>query len=160
MRKTIARLIASFSLIMIPVQSYAATTATATVTYTVGTILALTVSGNPGAFTVNTATAGSQPASQTDTSTTYAVTTNGSATKLTAAVGAAMPTGVTLGVNAAAPTGATSAGNLNLTTTAQNMVTGIANLAQSGLTLTYTFTATTSAATVSNATATVTYTVQ
>lgn len=138
---------------------YAATTASATVTYTISSIDSITVSGNPAAFTINTATAGSSPTAVTDNSTTYAVTTNNTARKVTGAVSTAMPSGTTLGISLAAPTGATSAGNINMTTTAQSLVTAIANIAQASLVVNYTFTATLSASQVSAATNTVTYTV-
>ncbi len=138
---------------------FASTTATATVTWTVASIDAISVSGNPGTLTVNSATAGSAPSSAADSTTTYSVTTNNTARKVTGAVGVAMPTGVTLSVNLAAPTGGTSIGSVGLTTTAQSLVTGIANLAQSALGITYTLAATVSAAQASAQTATVTYTV-
>ena len=70
-----------------------------------------------------------------------------------------MPTGVTLTVNLVAPTGGTSAGATTMTTTAASLVTGIANLAQSSLTVTYTLAATVSASQVTGATNTVTYTI-
>lgn len=138
---------------------HAATTATATVTYTIGSIDAITVSGNPGPLVVNSATAGSGPTSAVDASTTYAVTTNSTARRVTAALTTAMPTGVSLTVALQAPTGATSVGAVALTTAAQALVTGIANVAQGSLTVTYTLIATLAAAQVSGATNTVTYTI-
>lgn len=138
---------------------YGATTATATVTYTIGSIDSITVSGNPGTLTINTATAGSTPTNAVDATTTYAVTTNNTARKVTGQVASTMPAGTTLSVNLAAPTGATSAGAVALTTTAQSLVTAIANLAQASLAITYTLAATVSAAQVTAATNTVTYTI-
>ncbi|OJU80004.1 MAG: hypothetical protein BGO10_06855 [Chlamydia sp. 32-24] len=137
----------------------AATTATATVTYTIGAISAITVSGNPGPLNVNAAVAGSPPSSATDSTTTYSVTTNGTNMKITGSVGAALPTGVSLAVTLAAPSGATSAGAVNLTTTAQNLVTGLTGVAASALGITYALTATAAAVPVSGATAVVTYTI-
>lgn len=137
----------------------AATTATATVTFTIGSIDSITVSGNPAAMTVNAATAGSAPTSATDATTTFAVTTNNTARRITGAVDSTLPTGVTLSVALAAPTGATSAGAVALTTTAQALVTAIANIAQGSLTITYTLAATVSAVQVAGATRVVTYTV-
>jgi hypothetical protein len=152
-------LLSLIGLMLFPQASWSATTATATVTYTIGTILAITVSGNPGPLNVTTATAGSPPPSATDSSTTYAVTCNVASQRVTGSLASAMPTGVTLAVTLAAPTGATSAGAVSLTTSAQSLVTAISNVAQSGLAVTYTLTATLSAATVSAATNTVTYTI-
>lgn len=137
----------------------AATTATATVTFTIGSIDAITVSGNPAALVVASATAGSGPTSATDATTTYAVTTNNTARRVTGAIDTAMPAGVTLSVALAAPTGATSAGPVALTTTAQALVTAITTLAQGSLTITYTLAATVAAAPVTAATRVVTYTI-
>lgn len=138
---------------------FAATTATATVTYTIGSIDAITVSGNPGPLNVTAATAGNQPTSATDSSTTYAVTTNNTSRIVTGSVATSMPTGTSLSVNLVAPSGGSSAGAVDLTTTAQSLVTGISNVAQGSLTITYILTATVSAAQVVGATNTVTYTI-
>lgn len=138
---------------------FAATTATATVTYSIGSIDAISVSGNPGPLNINSAVAGSGPSTASDSSTTYAVTTNNSARKVTGSLATAMPTGVILSVNLEAPKGATSAGTVNLTTTSSNLVTGIANLAQGSMAITYNLSATLAAAQVSGATNTVTYTI-
>lgn len=139
---------------------FAASTATATVTYTIGSIDAITVSGNPAPLNVTTAVAGSPPSSASDSSTTYAVTTNNTSRKITGAVASTMPTGTTLSVNLTAPSGGSvSAGAVALTTTAQSLVTGIDQLAQSNLGITYTLTATSAAAPVVAATNTVTYTI-
>lgn len=123
-----------------------ATTATANINFTIGSINEIAVSGSPGTFTINSASPGSQPASVQDTSTNYSVTTNNTAQKITGALDSAMPTGVTLSVNLPAPTGGTSAGTVALTASSQNLVTGISQVAQSGLTITYTFAASAAAA--------------
>lgn len=150
----------SFVLILfLPYYLVAATTATATVTYTIGSVDAISVSGNPGTLTVNTAVAGSSLTSASDATTTYAVTTNNTARKVTGSLASNMPTGVTLTVNLTAPTGGTSTGATTLSTTAANLVTGIANIAQGSLTVTYNLSATVSASQVSNSTNTVTYTI-
>lgn len=137
----------------------AATTATQTVTYEVTAIDEVSVSGNPSALVVNSATAGSQPDAQTDATTTYAVSTNGSAKKITGKINTAMPANTLLKVTLAAPTGATSAGQVTLTATDQDLVTGISTLAESGLTVTYEFSATLSAGVVASASKTVTLTI-
>lgn len=146
-------------MVLMAMTGWAATTATATVTYTIGSIIAISVSGNPGTLTVNSATAGSNPTSATDATTTYAVTSNVATQRVTGAVATAMPTGTTLSVNLAAPAGGTSAGTVALTTTAQSLVTGISNVASASNVITYTLAATVAAATVTNATNTVTYTI-
>lgn len=130
-----------------------------TVTFEVQAINEMSVSGDPGALTINTATAGSAPTAVTDASTTYAITTNQTGTKITGAVDLAMPNGVTLAVNLAAPTGATSAGDVVLGTVDADVVTGITQLNEAGKTITYTLSAAPSAGVVASTTRTVTYTV-
>ena len=134
-------------------------TATATVTYTINSIDSIAVSGNPGPLNITTATAGSNPSSAVDSSTTFAVTSNNSSRKITASLASNMPPNITLSVDMVAPTGATSAGSIALDTTTQSLVTGIGNLAQGSLGITYILTATTSASPVTAATNTVTYTI-
>jgi hypothetical protein len=131
-----------------------------TVTIQVSQINQISVSGNPAALTVSTATAGSQPAEVTDATTTYAVTTNANAARrVTGALDTDVPASTTLKINLAAPTGATSAGDVTLTTTAQSLVTGISKVAESGKTITYKFSATVAAGEVSSIAKTVTLTV-
>lgn len=139
--------------------AFAASSATQTVTYEVSAINELTVSGNPGALVVNAAVAGSAPSSKSDSSTTYAITTNETNRKITGALNTAMPAGVSLSVNLAAPTGGTSAGAVALTALAQNLVTGISNLNESAKTITYSLSATSAAGVVPSATKTVTLTI-
>ena len=134
-------------------------TATQTVTYQVSAINELSVSGNPGAMTVSTATAGSAPTAASDSSTSYAITTNESNRKITGILNTVMPTGVSLSVNLVAPTGGTSLNAIVLTATAQDLVTGISALNESGKTITYNLSATSAAGVVASATKTVTLTV-
>jgi hypothetical protein len=129
------------------------------VTFSVQPINQMTVSGNPGALTINAATVGSGLNSVTDASTTWGITTNQTGTKVTAAIGELMPTGVKLEVQLAAPTGASSAGSVELGTVASDVVTGITKLDEAGKTITYTLSATAAAGVVASASRTVTYTV-
>jgi len=138
---------------------HSATSATATATFTIATINAISVTGNPAAFNINAAVAGSPPTNVTDISTTYAVTTNATSQRIQGSIDTGMPTGVTLSINLTAPTGGTSAGAVSMTTTAQNLVTGISNVAQSGLQICYTVSATPSASPAAATTRTVTYTI-
>jgi hypothetical protein len=138
--------------------TFAANAAQQTVTFEVQAIDEMSVSGNPGALTVSTATAGSEPDDATDNSTTYAVTTNGTNKKITGAINSAMPVNTTLQVNLTAPTVGSSAGAVTLTTSAADLVTGITQEAESGLTVTYTLSATVSAGVVASDTRTVTLT--
>ncbi|MBS3917992.1 MAG: hypothetical protein KG012_03790 [Deltaproteobacteria bacterium] len=137
----------------------AGNTANQTVTYEVAAINESSVSGNPGALTVNAATAGSEPDEVTDSSTTYNITTNGTNKKITGQIDSVMPTGTTLKINLVAPTGGNSAGNVILTSSPADLVTGITKKKGSGLGITYKLSATVDAGEVAPATRTVTLTI-
>lgn len=137
---------------------FAGNTADQTVTYEVTAINEISVSGNPSALTVSAATAGSQPDEVTDSTTTYAITTNQSK-KITGILNSAMPSGVTLKINLVAPTGGTSASDVSLLATAADLVTGITPVAESGKTITYKLSATVAAGVVASANKTVTLTI-
>lgn len=129
-----------------------------TVTVEVAAISELAITGN-ATLTINSATAGSDPDDATDSSASYAVTTNESGVKITAATNVNMASGVTLSVNAAAPTGATAVGATSLSTTAADVVTGLGTVSESGMSLGYTLSATAAAGQVASTAVTVTYTV-
>jgi opacity protein-like surface antigen len=133
-----------------------AQTATQVVTFQVDAINQIAFAGSPS-LVINTATAGSNPTSATAAGT-WAVTTNQLNQKITASIGAAMPAGLTLSVMLTAPAGSTSFGG-TLSTTAVDLVTGIAQLAQNGLAVNYTLSATPAAGVVASTTRTVTYTI-
>lgn len=137
----------------------AGSTATQTVTYQVAAINEASVSGDPEALTVSTATAGSEPNDATDSSTSYAITTNGTNKKITGSINTDMPTGTTLKINLAAPTGGTSLGDVALSTAAADLVTGISKKKGSSLAITYKFSATVEAGEITSATKTVTLTI-
>ena len=147
------------ALAMTGFSAVAGPTATQMATYEVQAINEILVSGNPGALTVSTATAGSAPDAVSNSATTYAITTNETGKKITAALNTAMPSGVTLTVNLAAPTGGTSTGATTLTATAADVVTGITGLNESSLGITYQLSATSAAGVVASASKTVTFTV-
>ncbi|MCD6360566.1 MAG: hypothetical protein J7M38_06820 [Armatimonadetes bacterium] len=112
--------------------------ATMTVGCEVQEINELSVSSDTICLTVDTATAGSEPAGATCTAT-YDITTNcvQDGKKITGRIDADMPEGLTLKVAAEAPTGAVSAGEKVLSTTPTDLVTGIDAVAESGLGLTF-----------------------
>lgn len=141
------------------VESASSQTATATATYEVQSVDVISVSGNPAKLMIVAGNPGEAPAAVTDNTTTWSVTTNGTARKVTGVIDVAMPSGVTLGVALAAPTGATSVGNVTLTTLAADLVTGITQLDESLLGVTYTLSATLAAGAVAESTRTVTYTI-
>ena len=137
----------------------AGVTANQTVTYEVMAINELSVSGNPGALIVNAAVAGSAPTAVSDASSSYAITTNEAARKITGAIDTAMPAGVTLTANLAAPTGGTSAGAVVMTAVAAPLVTGISTLNETAKGITYGLSATSAAGVVASAAKTVTFTI-
>jgi hypothetical protein len=141
--------------------SMAATTSPQSVTFQVQAVNEITVSGNPAALIVNTATAGSNPDSVTDSSTTYNITTNEAAKKITGQIttGGNMPANVTLEVSLVAPTGGSSSGYVTLTSAAaSDLVTAVNSLAESGKTITYRLSATVGAGAVPSDTRVVTLT--
>jgi hypothetical protein len=128
-----------------------------TVTYEVAAVDQISVSGSPS-LVINAATAGSGLTSVT-ASGSYAITTNGTGRKITAELDTDMPDDVTLTVSLAAPSGATSAGTVTLDATARDVVTGITEVNQSGLSVSYGLSATVTAGVVPQGNKTVTYTI-
>jgi hypothetical protein len=129
-----------------------------TVSFQVSPIEELSVSGNPGLIHVVTASAGQDPTDVDDSSTTYTLTTNEADCAITAKLDSAMPTGMELMVDLAAPTGAMSLGFVALSTSDQNVVTGISSLIASGKGITYRCCADASAGTIAQTSRTVTLT--
>jgi hypothetical protein len=158
LRKLIIGLAVLFLLAVLINLVMGANTANQTVTYEVSAINEISVSADPGNLVVNTATAGSQPTADTDATTTWAITTNESSKKMTGSIDTNMPANVTLQVNLTTPTGGTSQGDVTLSTTVEDLVTGIPSVAESGLTITYTLSATIAAGVVTQAQKTVTLT--
>jgi hypothetical protein len=106
----------------------------------------INVSGSPPTLRITTATAGGSPNPVTDASTTYTVFSLRTNQKITAHLNQAMPPGTSLLVTLAAPNGsATTKGAVTLTTTAQDMVTGIGFVLGGSHPITYEFTATSAA---------------
>ena len=135
----------------------AAQSATQDVSFEVQAINEIAFTGSPS-LVISAATAGSAPTSTTANAT-YAITTNETNRKVTAELNSAMPTGVTLSVNLAAPSGGTSANTVSLSTTAQDVVTGVSKVNATGLSVTYSLSATSAAGVVAAETRTVTYTI-
>ena len=158
---TIMTIVVALSMLFIAGPVMAGDNDTQTVGYEVSAINELAISGNPAAMTVNAATAGSEPDAVTDTSTSFAITTNCAtdAKKITAVLDTAMPSGTTLKITLAAPAGATSAGEITLTASAQDVVTAIDGVASSGHQISYELDATVAAGVVSSANKTVTLTI-
>ena len=135
-----------------------AQTATQTVTFSVVPLSRVAVSGPMGPIVVSAASAGSAPTSATMGGTTYAITTNESNQKISAALDQPMPPGVSLAVALAAPSGAASAGSTTLGTASADVVTGIFAVNASSLAIVYRLSATATAP-VAPGTRTVTFTI-
>ena len=136
-----------------------AQTDTNTVTYSVSQVSLVNIAGDVS-LAINTGTAGSGLTSAT-ASTTYAITNNyiTSGVKITGSLNTVMPTGTTLTLAVSAPAASgTTAGVKTLTATAQDLVTGIGAVSESGLNMAFTLTATVSAGVISSATKTLTLT--
>ncbi|MBO6574830.1 MAG: hypothetical protein JJ896_05410 [Rhodothermales bacterium] len=126
------------------VTAYDGTTLTQSVTVSVSAISLISVSGNV-TLTIDAATAGSSPDSDVDASTVYRITVNQAGQKITGSLDSGFSAGLTVQLLLAAPSGG-SASQVTLSTTPQDLVTGVSKVAESGLTLTYTATGTPSAA--------------
>jgi hypothetical protein len=155
--KTSRTMIMSAVLVIAAAASASAQTTTQDLTINIQAISQISVAGGAHTLTINSATAGNAPDDATWT-TSWSITTNESDMKVTASIGAAMPSGTTLLVNLTNPTGASSAGAVSLDGSAKDLVTGISTLNEASLPLTYTVQAT-SLAGVQTINKTVTYTV-
>ena len=163
MKKSIVILsvaILSFALVQ---NAMAQATATQTVSLAVNAVYKISTTGNPGAMTITTGTAGTNAlTSVSDNSTKYNITQNfGATVKITANLDAAMAAGYTLQLNLASTKG-TSAGTVDVSATtpgsAVNVVSNIAMGADANQVITYTFGANASAGTLSSTNKTVTLT--
>jgi hypothetical protein len=135
----------------------ASATSTQTVDYEVTAINEIDITGAP-TLTVNAATAGSAPNQATDATTTYAMTTN-QTRKITGALDTAMLAGLTLKANLTAPSTGSSAGAVELSEVAVDLVSGIAPVAESGLGIDFSLDATVVAGVIASADKTLTLTI-
>jgi len=156
------RIVAAIALLAGAANVATAQTTTQTVTFAVNAINRISVSG-PASLTINSATAGSAPTSASTAGLTWAITTNQSNQKvtaeLTAASGGNMPSGLTLNATLAAPSVGTSDGAVSLSTTPVRLISGLTQVAQSGMALTLSLDATVAAGVVASATRDILYTV-
>jgi hypothetical protein len=150
MKKSIvvlALVVLSFALAQ---NAMAQATANQNLSLAVNTVYKIATSGNPGAMTITTGTAGNNAlTSVSDASTSYSITQNFASTvKITANLDAALAAGYTLQLNLASTKG-TSAGTVDISATtpasASNVVTNIALGADAAQAITYTFGANASA---------------
>jgi len=119
----------------------------------------ITVSGSPAQLTVATATAGFAPDPVSNSATTYSVSngTGNTSFTITAQLNADMPAGVTLTVTLQSGGGGSSSGAVTLSSTAQNVATGISHKVTTS-TITYQLSATPDAGVVPVQTRRVTFT--
>jgi len=155
--KAISFLIASALLIIISTTGVvlAGSNDNHTVTVQVNAINELAITGGNKTLTINAATAGQNPNNTTNTQCNLAWTTNETGKKVTVATNLASQN-FTLKVEATSVTGGTSAGDVTLTDTAADFVTGVAETT-GNCTLFYTASATAAQGTGSDV-HTVTYT--
>lgn len=136
-----------------------AQTATVTVTYQVTAVQKISVSSPTVTLTINSVTTpGNQPDSAFTSGLTYAITNNLTPSKITGVLGTALAAGLDMDMNLGAPTGATSAGKIQLSTTAADLVTGIGRINQSGMSLYIQFDATSAVGVIASATEVITLT--
>lgn len=135
----------------------AAQTATQSVSVTVPEVELIDVASGSVSMTFTAPNAGDAFADATAQSS-YAITVNTTNNKITGVLDNDYATGVTLAVSLAAPAGASSQGSQDLSTTAVDLVTDVATINASSLSIDYTASATSEAepATESN---TVTFTI-
>ncbi len=137
--------------------------ATQNLTLAVNAVYKIATSGNPGALTITTGTAGTDALTAvSDNSTTYSITQNFASTvKITANLDAALPAGYGLSINLGSSKG-TSAGTVDISNatsgSALNVVTAINKGADAGQAIGYSFSALASAGTLSSTSKTVTLT--
>ena len=132
---------------------------TQTINFSVAAINQIALSGNTVTLNVTTAVAGGNPTQATDATSTWAVTTNQSGAKVSASLNADMPSGLTLQVALGAPSGAATTGAQTLSSASVDLVTGVSQVAASGLSMNYTLDAALTAGVVAPGTRTVTYTI-
>jgi hypothetical protein len=137
-----------------------AASGTQNITITINSINELSISGNPGSLSINSAVAGSEPTSVTDATSSYSFSTNETTRKITAQLNTNMPTGTALQVQLAAPgvTGWSSNGITALSTSPATLATGGRGYA-STKTITYTLSVTAAAGVITVQSNMVTFTI-
>ena len=157
MTKILATTIVAVICVCLAAVAFAGPTDSHIVTVTVTAINEVAISGGNITLTINSATAGSDPDDATDSTTCDLLwTTNEASKKITAETDLAAPN-FTLRTEATSVSGGTSAGQVTLSTTAQDFVTGVATTVGS-CDLSYTASATAAQGTGSDV-HTVTYTI-
>jgi hypothetical protein len=144
---------------MLAVNAFAATYANQTITFEIMEISQISVSDNPGPLVISLLDEFGDLVSATDATTWYDITTNEVSQRITGELSSSMPNYTTLEVALDAPTGGSSSGQVVLTTSPQNLVTGISTLSETELTIGYEFSATIAAQHIHESYRTVTLTI-
>lgn len=116
-------------------EGMAGNTATQTVRFQIQALSEIAVSGNPNILVVEKDRLLKKEV--VDRSTTYAITTNSVNQKITGKIDVPMPNGVTLTINLSPPNGTAGTGEVVLSDTATDLVTGIYRKAAANLPITY-----------------------
>ena len=158
MKRILSTLCAAIVILGAASTTYAQTD-TSTVTYSVAQVSLVNIAGDVS-LTINAGTAGSGLVSAT-ANTTYAITNNftSSGVKITGSLNSDMPANTTLKLAVSAPAASgTTGGVKTLSTTAQDLVTGIGAVIESGLSMNFTLEATVGAGVISSSTKSLTLT--
>ncbi len=123
----------------------ASNVATQTVVFSIDSISEIAFSSDPYILNASQAIPGCNPKDVIDTTSFYAITSNGCSEKIVACLNSPMPMGTALFVWLTAANGATSQGGVYLDSSNQNLVTGISRVAQGNLPVSYLFKSSTSA---------------
>ena len=115
------------------------------------------ITGIPSILTINHATAGLDPGSIQDGSTTYSLTAKKNNASITAFLMTALPKNTVLKVEFAAPPGAKSNGPITLSTIEQTLVSNINKGTYNNLQITYTMSATTDVGVINSSLQSITY---
>ncbi|MGE5581210.1 MAG: hypothetical protein ACM3X9_01590 [Bacillota bacterium] len=112
-----------------------------TVDFNVQAINEIATSGAPVIKKIATTVANAQTFNVISAIATYAITTNETGKKITGYLKSGLPEDASLLIMLEAPANATSVGNVKLTSTPSDLVTGVTKVAESGKLITYQFTA-------------------
>jgi hypothetical protein len=130
---------------------------TATVTYTISAVTLVEIGGDVS-LTINDVNSIGGGLKNDTQSTTYAITNNAGSKKMVGKINSDMPSNTVLTLTASAPASGASAGAVTLTSSNQNLVTGIGAVNQTGVALSFGLSANVNAALVNGASKTLTLT--
>lgn len=118
--------------------SYGGDTVNIPVSLEVKPVTDISINRDPLPLVIDTAVPGEAPTPVTDSSTSYSISTNGTLKKITVVLDQATPPETILRIRLAAPAGASSLGDITLTTTPTDAVSGLGKKKGTNLMITYT----------------------